>query len=198
MERPITSNSFSVRSHSLNWPSSRRSRITLRTIDSIRPGVGRDKERTAGAMGTGAPDIDLDATAVQFAGEQLFDLAFYNNLSTRDGSVVHLGDNLTGAGEGDDEQVTVDELAARSLMSPRTFARRFRAVTGTTPHQWLLGQRILFAQRLLEATDESIELIASRSGFGSAANLRHHFGREVSTSPLAYRRTFRSGAAAAS
>jgi tellurium resistance protein TerZ len=76
------------------------SRITL--------GIGWDKERTAGAMGTGAPDVDLDATAVQFAGDQLFDLAFYNNLSTRDGSVVHLGDNLTGAGEGDDEQITVD------------------------------------------------------------------------------------------
>lgn len=74
----------------------------------IRMGVGWDKERTAGAIGTGAPDIDLDATAVQFVGEQLFDLAFYNNLSTRDGSVVHLGDNLTGAGEGDDEQLTVD------------------------------------------------------------------------------------------
>lgn len=74
----------------------------------ITVGIGWDKERTAGAIGTGAPDIDLDATAVQFAGDQLFDLAFYNNLSTRDGSVVHLGDNLTGAGEGDDEQVTVD------------------------------------------------------------------------------------------
>ena len=71
-------------------------------------GIGWDKERTAGAIGTGAPDIDLDATAVQFASGQLFDLAFYNNLSTRDGSVVHLGDNLTGAGEGDDEQLTID------------------------------------------------------------------------------------------
>jgi tellurium resistance protein TerZ len=71
-------------------------------------GIGWDKERTAGAIGTGAPDIDLDATAVQFVGDQLFDLAFYNNLSTRDGSVVHLGDNQTGAGEGDDEQIAVD------------------------------------------------------------------------------------------
>ena len=74
----------------------------------IRMGVGWDKERTAGAIGTGAPDIDLDATAVQFAAGQLFDLAFYNNLSTRDGSVVHLGDNTTGKGEGDDEVITVD------------------------------------------------------------------------------------------
>jgi stress response protein SCP2 len=75
---------------------------------AITVGIGWDKERTAGAIGTGAPDIDLDATAVQFVGEQLFDLAFYNNLRTRDGSVVHLGDNKTGAGEGDDEQITID------------------------------------------------------------------------------------------
>jgi transcriptional regulator GlxA family with amidase domain len=92
------------------------------------------------------------------------------------------------------EPVTVDELAARSLMSPRTFARRFRSVTGTTPHQWLLSQRILFAQRMLETGDEPIERVAERAGFGSAANLRHHFSREVSASPLAYRRMFRAEA----
>ena len=49
--------------------------------------LGWDKEATAGAIGTGAPDVDLDASAMQFAGDQLFDLAFYNNLETRDGSV---------------------------------------------------------------------------------------------------------------
>ncbi len=70
--------------------------------------LGWDKEATAGAIGTGAPDVDLDASAVQFAGDQLFDLAFYNNLQTRDGSVVHLGDNLTGRGSGDDEVIAVD------------------------------------------------------------------------------------------
>jgi stress response protein SCP2 len=59
-------------------------------------------------MGTGAPQVDLDASAVQFAGGQLFDLAFYNNLRTRDGSVVHRGDNTTGAAEGDDEVIDVD------------------------------------------------------------------------------------------
>jgi transcriptional regulator GlxA family with amidase domain len=90
-----------------------------------------------------------------------------------------------------DEPLSVGDLAARAHMSPRTFARRFGAVTGTTPHQWLLSQRILFAQRMLETGDDPIELIASRAGFGSAANLRHHFSREVSSSPLAYRRTFR-------
>jgi transcriptional regulator GlxA family with amidase domain len=94
-----------------------------------------------------------------------------------------------------DEQQTVEELAHRATMSPRTFARRFRAVTGTTPLQWLLSQRILLAQRLLETTDQPVELIATRCGFGSAAALRSHFQRATSTSPAAYRRTFRSEAA---
>ena len=79
-----------------------------RPLTRLRLGLGWDKERTAGAIGTGAPDVDLDASAVQFTGDQLFDLAFYNNLQTRDGSVVHLGDNQTGSGEGDDEVITVD------------------------------------------------------------------------------------------
>ena len=74
----------------------------------LRMGLGWDKERTAGFIGSGAPDIDLDASAVQFAGGQLFDIAFYNNLKTRDGSVEHLGDNLTGRGEGDDETLALD------------------------------------------------------------------------------------------
>ncbi len=77
-------------------------------LTRLRMGLGWDKEPGAGFIVTGLPDVDLDATAVQFAGTQLFDIAFYNNLETRDGSVVHLGDNITGRGEGDDEQLTVD------------------------------------------------------------------------------------------
>ena len=79
-----------------------------RPLTRLRLGVGWDKEPTAGFIGSGAPDVDLDASAVQFAGDQLFDLAFYNNLKTRDGSVEHLGDNLTGRGEGDDEVIVLD------------------------------------------------------------------------------------------
>jgi len=75
-------------------------------------------------------------------------------------------------------------------MSPRTFARRFRAATGTTPYQWVLRQRALLAQRLLETTDQPVELVATNAGFGSAAALRQHFARQASTSPVAYRRTF--------
>ena len=91
-----------------------------------------------------------------------------------------------------DEPLTVEVLARRSATSPRTFARRFVAATGTTPLQWLLRQRVLHAQRLLETTDEPIERVAGRCGFGSAAVMRVHFHRQVGTSPLAYRRTFRS------
>lgn len=90
-----------------------------------------------------------------------------------------------------DEDLTVDVLAARAHMSPRTFARRFRATTGVTPHQWLLRQRVLHAQRLLETTDQPVERVAHASGFGSAGALRLHFQRTLGTSPQAYRRTFR-------
>jgi len=102
-------------------------------------------------------------------------------------------ETLTWLQEHLDEPVTVESLAHRSAMSPRTFARRFRATTGTTPHQWLLRQRVLLAQRLLETSDLSVDVVAARCGFGTAANLRLHFHRLVRTSPSAYRRTFRPG-----
>jgi AraC family transcriptional regulator, transcriptional activator FtrA len=88
------------------------------------------------------------------------------------------------------EPVAVEDLAARSAMSPRTFARRFLASTGTTPYQWLLRQRVQLAQRLLEMSDLPIDAVAEQSGFSTAANLRKHFSRAVRTSPQAYRRTF--------
>jgi transcriptional regulator GlxA family with amidase domain len=89
-----------------------------------------------------------------------------------------------------DQPVTVEDLAARSAMSPRTFARRFLASTGTTPYQWLVRQRVQLAQRLLEMSDLPIDSVAEKSGFSTAANLRKHFSRAVRTSPQAYRRTF--------
>ena len=88
-------------------------------------------------------------------------------------------------------EMSVEDLAARVHLSPRTFARRFRAETGATPHHWLTGQRILLAQRLLEESDHGIDSVADLAGFGSAAVLRHHFVRRVGTTPQAYRRTFR-------
>jgi transcriptional regulator GlxA family with amidase domain len=90
-----------------------------------------------------------------------------------------------------DEEHTVESLAARALLSPRTFARRFKDETGTTPHAWLSARRVELAQRLLEETDEPVERIAVLAGFGGAAAMRHHFVQARSTTPQAYRRTFR-------
>ena len=112
------------------------------------------------------------------------------------GSGDDLAEVLNWALQRLDEPLTVEILAAHALMSPRTFARRFVAATGTTPHRWLLDQRMLLAQRLLEQGDLTVEEVARRCGFGAAATLRHHFGRWRGTSPQAYQRTFRTGARA--
>ena len=94
-----------------------------------------------------------------------------------------------------DEVHTAESLAARALLSPRSFARRFQAETGTTPHQWLIQQRIAAARQLLEASDLPIEEVARRVGFGSAVVLRTHFRRVVGTSPTTYRSRFAASVA---
>lgn len=104
-------------------------------------------------------------------------------------------DTMTWVQEHLDEPVTVENLAVRAAMSPRTFARRFLLATGTTPYQWLVRQRVQLAQQLLEVSDLSIESVAERSGFGTAANLRKHFSRIVHTSPQGYRRAFQDRSA---
>jgi AraC family transcriptional regulator, transcriptional activator FtrA len=88
------------------------------------------------------------------------------------------------------DEHTVAELATHARMSERTFARRFVAETGTTPHRWLTMQRVLHARGLLEDTQLGIDDIAQAAGFGTAALLRHHFHRVVGVAPNDYRRTF--------
>jgi transcriptional regulator GlxA family with amidase domain len=88
------------------------------------------------------------------------------------------------------EQHTAASLAKRAMMSDRTFARRFTAETGTTPHKWLTQQRVLAARSLLEESDLGVEQIADRVGFNSAVVLREHFRREIGLAPVDYRRRF--------
>src|SRR4051812_29553950 len=97
--------------------------------------------------------------------------------ATRDWALGHL-----------DPPLDVAALAGHAGVSERTFARRFRAETGTTPLQWLLGRRVHEAQRLLEGTDAPVEEVAARCGFGTATSLRKHFARATATTPTGYRR----------
>ncbi|WP_406347138.1 GlxA family transcriptional regulator [Streptomyces sp. NBC_00648] len=90
------------------------------------------------------------------------------------------------------EPLPVAELARRALMSKRSFARRFTAATGTTPHAWLRGLRLSGAEELLETTDLPVEEIARRVGYGSAAVLREQFVRRRGVPPRSYRRSFTS------
>jgi transcriptional regulator GlxA family with amidase domain len=99
---------------------------------------------------------------------------------------------LTRVLETLDRPHTVETMAALAHMAPRTFARRFRAETGATPHDWMTNQRVLLARQLLEDSDLGIDAIAVRAGFGGAATLRHHFTQRMSTTPQAYRATFKT------
>lgn len=92
------------------------------------------------------------------------------------------------------EPLTLEMLAAHAMMSERTFSRRFRAETGLPPHAWLTRQRVDHARRLLETTDLPVEQVAAEAGLGSAASLRKHFSAVLGVPPLAYRRTFATGA----
>ncbi|MFC9842406.1 GlxA family transcriptional regulator [Streptomyces sp. NPDC060223] len=91
-----------------------------------------------------------------------------------------------------DQNLTVEAMARHAHLSPRTFARRFQEEAGTTPLQWLTGQRVLLAQHHLETTDDPITAIARHAGFGTVDNLRHHFVRRLGITPQGYRRTFRA------
>lgn len=93
-----------------------------------------------------------------------------------------------------DQPLDVSTLAGRASMSVRTFTRRFRDETGQSPGAWVTQQRVRHAQHLLEATDLSVDDVASRAGMGTAASLRQHLRASVGVSPSAYRRTFRGTA----
>ena len=97
-----------------------------------------------------------------------------------------------------DLPLSVETLAARAAMAPRTFARRFAEQTGSTPHRWLLRARIQQAQELLETTSLNIDAIAASTGFGAAVTFRTRFQRAIGVNPQTYRRRFQGDVARAS
>ncbi|MFI6449499.1 GlxA family transcriptional regulator [Kitasatospora sp. NPDC050543] len=103
-----------------------------------------------------------------------------------------LSEVLAWAREHLHEPLPIAELAKRAVMSKRSFARRFAAATGTTPHAWLRSLRLSRAEELLETTDLPVEEIAHRVGYGSAAVLREQFVRRRGVPPRSYRRSFTS------
>ena len=75
--------------------------------DAKKPKVGLIKGIFGG--GSSNSDIDLDASCVLFNDQnKVVDIAYFGQLKSRDGSIVHTGDNRTGEGDGDDEQIIVD------------------------------------------------------------------------------------------
>lgn len=91
-----------------------------------------------------------------------------------------------------DPDLDVDSLARRAHLSRRTFDRRFRSLVGDSPLQWLLRQRVLRAQRLLEVSDLPVDAVARAVGFADGVSLRPHFRRVVGVPPSTYRESFRT------
>ncbi|MCX5438496.1 helix-turn-helix domain-containing protein [Streptomyces sp. NBC_00569] len=104
---------------------------------------------------------------------------------------------LAWAQERIGEPLSVAGLAAHAAVSPATLHRRFRAELGTTPLAWLTGERVALACLLIERGEERLDVVAARSGLGTAANLRARLRRETGLSPSAYRRRFGRGPAEA-
>jgi transcriptional regulator GlxA family with amidase domain len=97
--------------------------------------------------------------------------------------LAHIAEHLDG-------DLSVPALARRATMSPRTFARTFRAEVGTTPAAFVRASRVEAARRLLESGDAGMADVARRCGFGTVETMHRAFRRTVNTTPGAYRRHF--------
>ncbi|MFF9073348.1 GlxA family transcriptional regulator [Streptomyces sp. NPDC014872] len=89
--------------------------------------------------------------------------------------------------------LTVEALAARARLSPRHFARAFRAETGLTPGRYVDRVRLEHARRLLEDTSDGVAGIAHACGYGTPEAMRRAFVKALGTAPAEYRRRFRRG-----
>jgi transcriptional regulator GlxA family with amidase domain len=90
------------------------------------------------------------------------------------------------------EPLDLRTLAQRARMSVRTFTRRFRDETGSSPGRWITQQRVERARHLLETTDLPVDRVAVDAGFGTGAALRQQMTAALGIAPSAYRNTFRS------
>jgi AraC family transcriptional regulator, transcriptional activator FtrA len=90
------------------------------------------------------------------------------------------------------QPIGVPDLARQAGLSSRTYLRHFVKATGTTPGKWLIAQRVQAALTMLETGDAPVEEIAQAAGFATPVTLRHHFAKQLQTSPSAYRQTFRA------
>lgn len=88
------------------------------------------------------------------------------------------------------EPISLNQLAEHACMSRRTFSRKFRQATGTSFVNWMLLQRLQYAQTLLETTDHPMEVIAQHAGFNSVITMRQHFVKRLMVSPSLYRKNF--------
>jgi transcriptional regulator GlxA family with amidase domain len=110
-------------------------------------------------------------------------------VTSTDGRLAQVLDWVT---QHPEQNHSIESLAARAAMSRRNFTRHFRQATGTSFKQWLLNQRIAHAQRMLERSDASIEVVAQEAGFGTGLSLRQHFRTALAISPSVYRKQFRA------
>ncbi|KIF67420.1 AraC family transcriptional regulator [Streptomyces sp. AcH 505] len=86
--------------------------------------------------------------------------------------------------------LSVPMLARAASMSERSYLRHFTRRTGTSPMRWVVAQRVAASLPLLESGEGSVGEVSAAVGFDSAATYRHHFGREMRTTPTAYRKAF--------
>jgi AraC family transcriptional regulator, transcriptional activator FtrA len=114
--------------------------------------------------------------------------------STADGQVSNneFGEILEWMLDHLDQDLSLSAIARHGNTSSRTLSRQFALQVGVTPHQWLVQQRVLKAQNLLEQ-GHPVEEVARRVGFKSGSAMRPHFTRLTSTSASAYQRSFSSG-----
>ncbi|MFC5799983.1 GlxA family transcriptional regulator [Streptomyces formicae] len=92
--------------------------------------------------------------------------------------------------EHPDGDLSVEALAARARLSPRQFARAFRAETGMTPGRYVDRVRLEHARRLLEDTGDGVEEISRACGYGTPEAMRRAFTKALGAAPAEYRRRF--------